>query len=155
MTIARAQCVEYQGQRNRAVASGHYAPGFKFYEIDLLVRWLRDNAIRFCVSDPCYGICGKDLNLNGAPEVLVIDVPPTTPASRGLAIWIAGARTRRTMSDQESEWVDRMRAIGWQCSVNFVASDALPDLVRLGYLRAMKTPLSPTSPQNQGVKEHE
>jgi hypothetical protein len=137
LTAERSTCVEYHGQRNRAVSSDRYKPGFKFYEIDLLVRWLRDNRIRFCVADPCYGICGKDIELNGAPEILIVDVPPLAQVARGLAIWMAGTRTRRTMSEQECDWVERMRAIGWECSVNFVAEDAVPDLVRLGYLRTV------------------
>ena len=129
----------YHNMRNRAVGRGHYRPGFKFYEVDLLVRWLRDNGVRFCVADPNYGVCSKDIELNGAPEILIVDVPPKAPGSRGLAIWIAGTRMRKALAEQEQVWVAQMRGIGWECSVNFMAEDALPDLVRLGYLRQVRT----------------
>ena len=53
----------YHNMRNRAVGRGNYRPGFKFYEVDLLVRWLRDNGVRFCVADrrgtPDFAVCGR------------------------------------------------------------------------------------------------
>lgn len=125
----------YAGMRNRAIAAGHYKAGFKFFELDLLARWLRDNGAWFVVVDSNYGICGTDVKLNGAPEIVVFDDAPNAPGSKGLALWVSGARARKSMSEQESSWVDRMRANGWQCSVNFMAEDALPDLERLGYIR--------------------
>lgn len=137
VAMNKNSCVAYRGLRNRAIERGQYAPGFKFYEIDLLARWLRDNGVPFCVLDPNYGICGKDLDLNGAPEIVILDAPPKAMHAHGLAIWIMGTRrrnVRHSMLPQEGAWVERLRMRGWECSVCFLAEDALPDLRRLGYI---------------------
>jgi len=123
----------YVGMRNRAISNGLYAPGYRFFEIDLLVRLLRDLNVLFWVADPNYGICGKTPSLNGAPEIAIVTPPPAKPESRGLAIWVCGTKCHHHVATQDERWIDHLRSSGWECCIAFLAEDVRVDLRRLGY----------------------
>lgn len=126
----------YRNLRNRAIVRNCYHPGFRLYEVDQLSKKLMSLSVRFSVAIPEYGVAGRDPSLSSAAEILVTSRPPAMPSAIGFAIWICGTRHRRPMSDQDCEHISHMRAQGWETTVAFAASDADPDLARLGYIPA-------------------
>jgi hypothetical protein len=131
MTIRLVQV--YAKMRHRAIDRRQYRPGFKLYEVDLLIRHLRDIGVKFQTFDPRYGICGKSPDLVGGPEIVIVTPPPAAPQAKAVAIWMCGSQHRRPLSEYATAWIEYLRGLGWECCVAFIAEDVRVDLRRLGY----------------------
>lgn len=68
----------------------------------------------------------------GVPDLLVFDPPPAAPGQVGTAIEMKRVGGRRP-TDRQVEWLERLRARGWECFVAYGKQEALDRLRSLGY----------------------
>jgi hypothetical protein len=67
----------------------------------------------------------------GVPDCLIFTPPPTNPSARGLAIELKAVDGR--LSDAQSEWIDKLSALGWVTAVAYGADDAIGIVRSYGY----------------------
>lgn len=77
----------------------------------------------------------------GVPDCLIFTPPPIMPEARGTALELKPARTEDPYAeptDEQVEWLDRLRRGGWLTVVAHGHSEAIETLRRLGYDERMR-----------------
>ena len=106
-----------------------------------LVQWLRLHRIAFAHvpnegrHKVQYRKKQKALGLQaGMPDLLIFDSPPAYPENVGTAIELK-RREGGTLSNQQAEWLCKLKDRGWAVAVCKGAAEAIEVLESLGYGR--------------------
>lgn len=70
----------------------------------------------------------------GFPDLLIFDRPPQKPERKGMALELKRASgSKADLSDNQEEWLKRLKRKGWLVGVGYGVDDAMEKLERAGY----------------------
>ena len=124
-------------QRQPGAAPTEYA------EQKLVCQWLKAKRVAYCHvpngvyhGDPIRGAIQKRVGVKaGVPDLLIFSPPEygwKIREPRGVAVEMK-RRTGGTVSDNQGEWLERLKSCGWAVTVAHGADEAIGWLEGLGY----------------------